>query len=222
MAATSPGPSRASTLPRCSPANASARPRASSRSSSAPSPARPSTSGSRFQRASARAWSVISAAVVIACTIRDVRSCASGADRLRRPRRARRRGSGGRGRTSASCSPQAAVAAFTFSSPIRAPTVSNAVTGSPSARAPRIRSSCDSSSARLAAILPGTSRNGRPCPARQRPTSSSATTSRLRANSPTGSGVWPWSKNRNTRPRRWSPDRSSRRSGWWRTTCDGA
>ena len=67
-----------------------------------------------------------------------------------------------------------------------------------------------------------TSVNGRPWPASASRASSASTRSSESRNSPTGSGVWPSSKYSETRPSRWSPEISSRRSGWCRQTCEGA
>ena len=92
----------------------------------------------------------------------------------------------------------------------------------PSASASRALSSSSSTWRRASAIFASGSRKGRPWPGRQRSTSSGSTSSRPPRNSPTGSGLWPWSKKSTVRPSRWSPEIISLRSGWCRTTCEGA
>ena len=98
---------------------------------------------------------------------------------------------------------------------------SKAVPG-PSASAARVASSRSATSTRFASTCPVTSVNGRPWPASASRVSSTSTRSSDPRNSPTGSGVCPSSKNGDTRPSRWSPEISSRRSGWCRQTCEGA
>src|SRR3954447_666491 len=118
------------------------------------------------------------------------------------------------------CRTQALAGLLTISGPMMSSTISKAVRP-PFPSAARTFPSSSSTWRRDSAIFASGSRKVRPWPGRTRSKSSPSTTSRLGRNSPTGSGLWPWSKKRTVRPRRWSPEISSLPPGWRRKKGEG-